>query len=162
MGVPFQCLHNVYTKKFRFQPKCTHIRQIVTDSDYTYEVISSYNIKSFSDYSFLPLEVFEKQCFCKYITIVGKPKGTYDVLKWTVSWVQCLSLVVGLWFWLYSLSFCRTTWIFNGAHSVLERQWENCATRKGYLQDTCRHLLWAPKLRFCIYQYYFNWMCLIS
>jgi len=37
MGVPFQCLHNVYTKKFCSQPKCTHIRQIVTDSDYTYE-----------------------------------------------------------------------------------------------------------------------------
>jgi len=37
-----------------------HSRQI-TDSDYTYEAISSYNIKSFSDTSLLPLEVFEKQ-----------------------------------------------------------------------------------------------------
>lgn len=42
-------------------PAKMHTLQIVTDSDYTYEAIPSYNIKSFSDCSFLPLEVFEKQ-----------------------------------------------------------------------------------------------------
>jgi len=112
-----------------------HSRQIITDSDYTYEAISSNNIKSFSDSSFWETIIVN----CKHIIFLGKPKGTYDISKWTVSWVLRLSLVVGLWFWLHSLSFCRTTWIVNGAHRVLERQWQNNATSKRYLQDTCWH-----------------------